>query len=463
LSAYVPLYNQVSVERRGLLTTSRAEGFCKWEPGKSGLILHLEESAVGEAASTWRHLETNLPALGVPGPFWLAGFLLAFFPFFFFVHFIVRKVFLLDIYKPSSRPLRAFLSETIDRNLFVVVDAPFVIKTPYEESNLRLSDFRTVAGSPEMKAKLLQPTSEERVLALDNFDYQSDDPKANQEKLSLLEDLLEEKQTLLIFSAVEPSEYSFKNGDPLHKNGDVEESGRWATVMSQFFTEYAEDMGDPQEFSDQVEKARARILAANVAGRSKEELNELIDTLRDECIAKGPLQQVGLQILAQSSFVTLGREHLLNRLANQARPYYEHLWDSCSKSERVTLFHLAKDRLLSHRDPDIERLLRRQLIVRDTDIHLLNDSFRQFVKSKENIAIAAEEEIKAAHTSLWHMLKVPLLVVLVAVTIFLFVTQRDFYTSTLAIVTAVTTLIPAFFKVLTIFHSDPVTRAPEAH
>ena len=113
---------------------------------------------------------------------------------------------------------------------------------------------------------------------------------------------------------------------------------------------------------------------------------------------------------------------------------------------------------MSHRDPDIARLLRTELIVRDEDVHLLNDSFRQFVKSTEKSEFVLEQEAEAKKFSLWHTLKVPILVVLMAITVFLFVTQRDLYTSALAIVTAVTTIIPAFFKVLTVFHSDPVAR-----
>jgi len=214
-------------------------------------------------------------------------------------------------------------------------------------------------------------------------------------------------------------------------------------------------MGDPQRFDESVKSERERILKTDLKGRTKEEVNELIDTLAAECRPKGPLQQIGLQILAQKSFVTLNREHLLNRIVNQAQPYYNHLFNSCSTSEKLTLFHLAKDRLLSHRDPDVGRLLRTELIVRDGDIHLLNESFRQFVTLPEQMKFTTELEESARSISPWHTLKIPILVVLVAITIFLFVTQRDLYTSALAIVTAVTTVIPAFFKVLTVFHSDP--------
>jgi hypothetical protein len=462
LNTFVPLYNRISVERRGLLTTSTANGFCKWEPGSNNqLVLHLDRLAIGETTWPWRHLSTAVPGLGRPGPLWLLALLLAFIPFFLFLHFIVRKVFLLDIFKPTTHPLNDFLSEKIQHNLFVVVDAPLTTKSTCYKSNLCLKNFREEVNSPTWQEQLLQPAPPETVLAIDHFDYQSDDHVANQQKLNVIEKLIENNRKLLIFSAVEPSQYVFGNGDANHKNGEIEEAGRWAKVMSYFFTEYAEDTGNPKEFEKLVEEERTRILALNTPGRSNKEINELIDTLRAECIPKGPLQQVGLRILGQDSFPELGREHLLNRIVNQARPYYNHLWNSCSTPERVTLFHLAQDRLLSHRDPDIERLLRRELIVRDRDIHLLNDSFRQFIKSTEKSAFVAEEEHKAKQVSPWHTLKVPILVVLVAVTIFLFVTQRDLYTSALAIVTAVTTIIPAFFKLLTIFHSGPIARPPD--
>jgi hypothetical protein len=460
INRFLPLYNQMGVERRGLLATTIANGFGKWEPGDAGrLVLHIDKSTIGETVWPRRHLNSVLPGLGIPGPIWLGIFLVGFGAFFFFVHFLVRKVFLLDIYKPSSRPLSAFLSEKIDRNLFVVVDAPFGTKIPSADSNLQVIDLQKLVIVRDGVATIEKPLGcEGKVLALDHFDFQSNDPKTNQLKLGLVEELLATGRPLVIFSAVEPSQYSFNNGENGQENAELEDTGRWAGVMSQFLTEYADDTGDPQTFTRRVEEERQRILALDLQGRPKEEVSALIDCLHSECVVKGPLQQIGLQILAQNSFIALTHDHLLNRIISQARTYYNHLWKSCSTPEKVTLCHLAKDRLLSHRDPDIQSLLRRKLIVRETDLHLLNESFRQFIKSTEKIAFVTKEEDKAKQASPWHMLKGPIMIGLVAVTIFFFVTQRDMYTSSLAIVTAVTTIIPAFFKVLTIFHSDPFER-----
>jgi len=461
LYKFVPLFNQVSTERLGVLFTNVSHGCCEWEPALSHdrVVLHLDKNTDNETEWPWRHVNTLVPHFEVPGPGWLALFIAAFFPFFVFVRFIVRKVFLLDVYKPNSRPLQAFLSEPIDQNFFVVVDALFAEKRPLGHSNVYLNDLRQLANSPEWEhnaAKLVPDNA--TVLALDNFDYRLDDPEINEQKLSLLEKLLEKNKTLMIFSEAEPSKYSFKNGG--NGNGDLDDTGRWARVMSRFFTQYAEDTGDPQAFADRIKEERERILKTDLKGRSEKEINELIDTLTAECEPKGPLQQIGLQILTQKSFVTLNREHLLHRIVNQAQPYYNHLWNSCSTAEKLTLFHLGKDRLLSHRDPDLERLLRTELIVRDGDVHLLNDSFRQFVTSPEKMEFVGELEERTKRISPWHTLKIPILVVLVAITVFLFVTQRELYASSLAIVTAITTIIPAFFKVLTIFHSDPLASPP---
>lgn len=190
--------------------------------------------------------------------------------------------------------------------------------------------------------------------------------------------------------------------------------GHWAGLMSQFFKEYGEDTGDHQGFCVVVEKEKERIKAQDLEGKSMEDVTKLINIVYTECAPKLPLQNIGLHILRQKHFVTLTPDHLLNRIMNQAKTYYEDIWDTCSLDEKLTLFHLAQDRLLSHRDPDIERLLRRELIVRDVDVHLMNESFRHFVKSTEQVAFVAEHEQKAKQRSLWHTLKVPLLVVLVS-------------------------------------------------
>ena len=156
----------------------------------------------------------------------------------------------------------------------------------------------------------------------------------------------------------------------------------------------------------------------------------------------------------------MSRKELMERILNQASPYYTSIWNSCSVGERQTLCHLAQDRLLSHRDPDLGPLLRRELIVREHDLHLFNESFRQFVKSADRAALVDEHDKEAQRGSLWQTLKFPILVVMVAIAAFLFLTQQDLYSRSLALMTGLTTLIPAVFKVTSMFHSDSGSRPP---
>src|SRR5215217_1485893 len=461
LNTFLPLPNRFTIERRGLLDNAFVEGLCKWESaGIETSVLHLEGGAA-QGASQLIHMNTAVPLLGIPG-FTGIGIVAFLLPLFLFINFIVRKVFLLDAQKPASHSLKKLLSEKIDRNAFVVVNAPFVKKEPAQGSNLYLRDLPSIATTSNWADTFdFNAGGEEGAIALDEFDYGIDDPQINLQKMKLVNNLLEKQKTLLIFSSAESSQYRFSNGGNGHSNGERDEAGNWAgLIISNFFIEYAEDTDDGSSFKEKIDQLKEWFLAQGSTGRSQKEIDELFHTLYVESAPREPLQRVGLQILSQRGFITLGREELIGRIVNQARTYYTHLWNSCSPGERQTLGHLAQDRLLSHRDPDIESLLRRELIVRDQDLHLFNQSFRQFVKSAERVSFVVEQDKQTQQGSLWQTLKVPIMVVMLAITAFLFITQQDLFSSSLALVTGITTLIPALFKVMTMFHSDPGGRPP---
>lgn len=460
LNAIVPLSNRASIERHGLRDSTSVGGVGKWESAPTGsLVLHVERGNSGQPSSQFTHLNTSVPLLGIP-EFAAIAIVVLFIPLFLFVNYVIRKVFLLDVPQPATCSLKKLLSEKIERNVFVVVNAPFVKKVPGNGSNLYLKDLPSITTSSDWADTFDTPSGNgETVIALDRFDYGMDDPTINQQKLKLVENLLGKKRTLMILSSAESSLYRFSNGENGHANGNFD--GRWAEILvSEFFTEYAEDTDDGSTFRETVNQEKTRILAQGLTDRSMKEIDELFHTLYAECASREPLQCVGLQILVQKDFITLSQEQLIARIVNQSRPYYTHIWNSCSPCERQTLGHLAQDRLLSHRDPDIEPLLRRGLIVKEHDLHLFNESFRQFIKSGDRVSFVAEHDKQAQQGSLWQILKVPILVAMLAITAFLFLTQQDLYSRSLALVTGITTLIPALFKMVSMFQGDPVSRPP---
>ncbi|HJX93239.1 MAG TPA: cache domain-containing protein, partial [Pyrinomonadaceae bacterium] len=463
LTSYLPLSNRTSIERRGLLQNSSSNGTCKWEKSPSGnLVLHLDGTAARDLP--WVDLSTPVPSLGVPGPVWWILLLLTFASFFSWLHFMVRKVFLLDVHRPTSYALDGILRNRFDRNLFIVLEAPYSELLTIARNGVHLIDVQENATSRDWAKKIKYSTLKDcAAIVVHHFDYKLHDTPTNLQKLHLLEELLKLKRPVIVFSDVEPSLYKFTNGDLNEQENGHDDASRWAAIISQFFTEYAEDGGDCESYRNQLEREKDKLLPKDLKGHSNEEIErikKLVEMLDAECAHKLPLQNIGLQLLREESFATLSPEHLLNRIVNQARTYYSDIWNTCSPDEQLTLFHLAQDRLLSHRDPDIEPLLRRGLIIRKTDVHLMNESFRQFVKSTEQVEDVSKNEENAKRDSTWNTLKVPLLIALIAITIFLFVTQRDLYTSALAGLTALTTMIPALFKVLSLFQNEPAPRPP---
>ena len=69
------------------------------------------------------------------------------------------------------------------------------------------------------------------------------------------------------------------------------------------------------------------------------------------------------------------------------------------------------------------------LIIKEQDFHLFNESFRQFVRSADQLSFVIEQDKQTQQGSLWQSLKVPVLVGVLAIAAFLFLTQQDLFSA----------------------------------
>jgi hypothetical protein len=161
----------------------------------------------------------------------------------------------------------------------------------------------------------------------------------------------------------------------------------------------------------------------------------------------------------KSGFLT--REQILDEIEERASGYYRRIWESCSDDEKVVLGHVALVGLTNAASRRVvRRLLVRRLLTKNPDLRLMNRTFRLFVLSPANRAAVARLE-GMAEPSTWDRLRLPLVIVASAVGVFLYTTQRDVFTSTVAMVAGVTTALPAIVRAVSLIaqRQQPTTAA----
>ena len=459
LSKRLPFASQSSIVRHGLMASHSADD--RWrsyvdENGKMAFSASAGTSGSEKffnITSDVRHFELSARALLI--------FLVLIIPaLFLLIRFVVNRIFLVDVVKPVRAP--ATWTFANGAKAFMVLGSPFTQR----DSLLKTETFKVLRlessdGSDSILERLDADTLKtEEPIAIDDFEYQIDQPQANLKKLSLLEKLVAQPGALVVVSTADPSDYCFDGIQSTSGSGSAD--ARWANVISKLNLYYLEDNGDPAAFNaelDQIRSTNAEEPAVGIA-IDKEKVRPLFELLKRECAPRACLQEIGRAIARRPEFKGNDLSAVFEEILSQAGTYYKSLWNSCSPGEKLTLAHLASDRFLSANDPDITRLVRRGLIIRDPDVRLMNESFRLFVLAKSRTDKDVEiTEGQARKTSSWQYLKLVLSAVVIVIMVFLFVTQRDLYNSTLIFLTSIAAGVPAVFSFFSLFQKGAAKAA----
>lgn len=369
------------------------------------------------------------------------------------VHIIARRVFLRDFLEPPN-PGQAAL-KALSRNL-LLLGPPFSGKSEllHKQEGFCIIDWHKQWQKTSARQDVEQEAH--KAIALDHFEYQLGVPEQDYAKLHLLEELLfTYKKPVIIASTIDPVEFycgSPAGRDGVTSTGSIREQDKdsWAGIFSSFWNVYIGDEGDPEAFAEELSRQKAKILSENmhyaVSPRANRRLSKLFDIVENECRPTVYLQEVGKKIVQEPAFGRSTSKELYDVIWDQACVYYQVVWSTCSLSEQLLLIRLAQDRFVNAQNPDLPRLLKRRLIVRDPDLRLMNASFARFVGS-----VTPSHEIltweETAKTSGWNTLKGPLLMVLTGVGFFLYTTQPDLFNATTAFASAAAAGgMPALFK-----------------
>ena len=139
---------------------------------------------------------------------------------------------------------------------------------------------------------------------------------------------------------------------------------------------------------------------------------------------------------------------LLEQAGNEL--HYRSIWNNCSRNEQYLIFDLAQDGLLNLNNlPDIYNLLHKGVfIVKDGRVQLFSDSFQNFVLTLIDSDEVLDIEKKARMSGKWSNYQFPIILVIFALLIFLFITQQEVFNYLIGWFTAALGSIPILTRAL---------------
>jgi len=153
------------------------------------------------------------------------------------------------------------------------------------------------------------------------------------------------------------------------------------------------------------------------------------------------LNAIGAELSKDANFAKLSPAQVVVAFLDQAQAHYRRLWKSCSTIEKLLLYRIAKEGLVSRSASSVLTSLVRRGLVRPP-CRLMNESFRRFVLTAERPEVIATWEQRGG-PSTWSKMKLPLGFALGGLTILFFATQREALNQTVGLLAALATFAPA--------------------
>lgn len=144
----------------------------------------------------------------------------------------------------------------------------------------------------------------------------------------------------------------------------------------------------------------------------------------------------------------------IGALNSERMPSYQCIWDALSDGEKFILYDLSKDGLVNvHDDTSIHMLISKGIINCDENKRLIfyDWYFKAFVLKIMSGRGVSVIQSHIEDNGNWNKLRVPLMIVICAVLILLFISQEGAFSKFIGFVGAFATGIPAIMKLFTMF------------
>src|SRR5262245_17606935 len=109
--------------------------------------------------------------------------------------------------------------------------------------------------------------------------------------------------------------------------------------------------------------------------------------------------------------------------------------------------------MVSATNTEIRQLLKRGLVIRQPKLRLMDESFRRFVLAAADTEDYVKWQREGRHSN-WEAFRIPVVLLILTLGVFLFLTQREFFNSTISSVSAVTGVLAVLLRLVGVFRHD---------
>jgi hypothetical protein len=280
-------------------------------------------------------------------------------------------------------------------------------------------------------------------ILLDHFEYQWEELNHRKEKGVLLELLLARGLKVCIFSTKDPLEWTRSQWLGQDTSAPDATQAYWIDLLGSFgFTHFT-----PSRMESLLQEWLHPQTESHLATGPTLPVKQC---LIQESLPTLHLERIGRWIRTYQEWATWTPSQMKEQFLQVGWPYYQALWQSCSFSEKLALYHIAVDGYLHTDNPDLAPLSQKGLIRLTPDLQLMNDSFRQCVlQLGANFQLSQLE--KQANQDTWGKLKWPFLFIFGTILLFFFFTQHEFKNSFITLISLLPILLPALPDLPTLF------------
>jgi hypothetical protein len=454
----LPYYSESSVGMRELLH-DRSSDDNGWEWRRAGLRLTLQPRAEGGDVICVRSDVPQVFSIGGPvtgvgagvaSAALLGGILL--WSVFWIARFIARRVLLIDVVAPLWARSSAGIPMYPGTHLFVCWRAADRAGRDVSEDATRVID---IAGRHadakvgewfERQRDRLEQAPLGGTIVIDRVDEGIVDGAFNDRKLALIREAMDvQHRTVVLISKLTPHALIRRVAEAAGEDAAAASSA-WTSTLARL------TVLDGARFAEGRVAAAAGVAGAGaVAPQTISVQAVLLSTSDDDA---DPMTRSVWDDVKRASAAglapALDREQLFEEVGDRLDSYHHGIWSSCSDAEKRVLLHLAQEGLVNEKDRrTIRVLLARGLVRKNPNFQIVHQMFRQFVLSRS----ASEEAgtLERHSDSPWDQIRIPFVAAVLGISAFFFLTQREMFTTTMAVVTALAGGIPAIVRVVGVF------------